>query len=747
MELKPTLSSVPFTFPLKTRRISLSMSGTLNTGDFTLAAAIRRYFDVVLYLLIFAGFGTLASTGTLDLPTVLLVSGALLFRGYALARQRRVMLSERSTNLLTIACFAFFIADEFAISRSILTSVVHLILFGMLVRLFSAQKDRDHYLLAALSFAMVLATAVLTVDSSFLLALAGFVLIAVTAFILMEMMHSSDRAPVQARDPNVQQAYRKLSFAIAGIAPVLLLMIFVGAGLIFFLLPRISAGYMSAYTGANDLTTGFSDRVELGRIGQIQQSKTVMMRVKIDGDTTGGSPLKLRGVVLNNFDGRSWVNTHIKVPLKRGVDGQFELPLRDSQAPSLRGPHAHYRVTLEPYLSEVFFLLATTQRLQGNYRTVAEDAAGNVFDVDVEHPITRYEADSQVRMSLPVRADGNSASPSGLSEYLQLPSLDPRVKALAEQITDKAATRAEKAATVENYLRLHYTYTLQLPKTEPHDAIANFLFERRQGHCEYFASSMAVMLRSLGIPSRVVNGFSGGEFNDISSEYVIRASDAHSWVEAYLPGEGWIEFDPTPPASTEMRTSWSRLMQYMDAVQSFWREWVVNYDFAHQLRLTQDTNRGSRAIVGKAQSWGREQYQRILNWARRVEDGIGDSTVKWGLRALALFVLAVLGAAIPRVVQFVRRFRLARTPQKSPQLAASIWYERMLRHAAGRGWAKAPAQTPGEFATAIGDPQLRTRVVIFTERYESARFGKSAADAEQLPILYEEIKSSPGKVS
>src|SRR5262249_40138018 len=216
----------------------------------------------------------------------------------------------------------------------------------------------------------------------------------------------------------------------------LLLMMFVVGGLIVLLVPRISAGYMSAYTGANDLTTGFSDRVELGRIGQIQQSKTVMMRVKIDGDTTGGSPLKLRGVVLNNFDGRSWVNTHIKVPLKRGVDGQFELPLRDSQAPSLRGPHAHYRVTLEPYLSEVFFLLATTQRLQGNYRTVAEDAAGNVFDVDVEHPITRYEADSQVRMSLPVRADGNSASPSGLSEYLQLPSLDPRVKALAEQITD-----------------------------------------------------------------------------------------------------------------------------------------------------------------------------------------------------------------------------------------------------------------------------------------------------------------------
>src|SRR5215467_2441392 len=219
VKLKPThearLSSVPFTFRLEMRTISLSMSGMANTGEFTLAAAIRRYFDVVLYLLIFTGFGTLASTGSLDLPTVLFVGGALLFRGYGLARQRKVTLSERWTNLLTIACFAFFIADEFVISRTFLASAVHLVLFVMLVRLFLAQKDRDHYLLAVLSFLMVLSAAVLTVDSTFLLALAGFVLVAVTAFILMEMMHASERAPVQAREPNVRHAYRKLSYTIA----------------------------------------------------------------------------------------------------------------------------------------------------------------------------------------------------------------------------------------------------------------------------------------------------------------------------------------------------------------------------------------------------------------------------------------------------------------------------------------------------------------------------------------------------
>jgi len=714
------------------------MSVVGNAGEFTLAAAIRRYFDVVLYLLIFTGFGTLASTGSLDLPTVLFVGGALLFRGYGLARQRKVTLSERWTNLLTIACFGFFIADEFIVSRTFMASAVHLVLFVMLVRLFSAQKDRDHYLLAVLSFLMVLSAAVLTVDSTFLLALAGFVLVAVTAFILMEMMHASERAPVQAREPNVRHAYRKLSYTIATLAPALLVAIFVSGGLIFFVLPRVSAGYLSAYTGANDLSTGFSDRVELGRIGQIQQSKTVMMHVKIDSDSGGASSLKLRGVVFNYFDGKAWVNTRHPSPLKRGADGEFEL---GNSGASAHGARIHYRVTLEPYLSEVFFLLAGPEKLRGNYRTVSEDVAGNVFDTDVDHPVTRYEADSALRSH--AMRQGAATSRPVSEDYLRVPALDARVKALAERVTEKAATPAEKAAAIENYLRSHYKYTLQLPRTQPADPIANFLFERREGHCEYFASAMAVMLRSVGIPSRVVNGFSGGEFNDITSEYVIRASDAHSWVEAYLPGEDWVEFDPTPAGGGAGQNNWSRLMQYMDAMQSFWREWVVNYDFAHQFRLAQDAGRGSRELAGKAQSWGRDQYQKLLDWARTTEDRIGDSTVKWGFRALIAAAIALFGINVPRMVRWVRRLRLARKPKSSPQLAASIWYERMLRQSARRGWGKAPGQTPAEFAAIIGDPQLRVRVVKFTQRYESARFGKSAEDVELLPMLYEEVKSSP----
>src|SRR5438445_13833159 len=105
---------------------------------------------------------------------------------------------------------------------------------------------------------------------------------------------------------------------------------------------------------------------------------------------------------------------------------------------------------------------------------------------------------------------------------------------------------------------LKYGYTLELPRVRPADSLANFLFERKQGHCEYFASAMAVMLRTLHIPSRVVNGFRTGEFNDLTGNYVVRASNAHSWVEAYFPGYGWVSFDPTPAGPSPVHNGWDR---------------------------------------------------------------------------------------------------------------------------------------------------------------------------------------------
>ena len=144
----------------------------LQSGTISLAVAIGRYFEVALYLLVLTSFGMLASTGGLDTPTVLVVGAALLFRGYLLAKQHTLLIAERWTTVLTLGYVVFYLADYFLISGTFLNATVRLVLFVMLVRLFSAHRDRDYYFLTVISFLMVLSAAVLTVDSIFLLAFA-----------------------------------------------------------------------------------------------------------------------------------------------------------------------------------------------------------------------------------------------------------------------------------------------------------------------------------------------------------------------------------------------------------------------------------------------------------------------------------------------------------------------------------------------------------------------------------------------
>ena len=122
---------------------------------------------------------------------------------------------------------------------------------------------------------------------------------------------------------------------------------------------------------------------------------------------------------------------------------------------------------------------------------------------------------------------------------------------LARTLTASATNNYDRAAAIQSYLRNNFQYTLDPPDIEPEDPVGSFLFRSKSGYCEYFAAAMAVMLRTLNVPSRLVNGFQTGSYNRIGKDFVVRARDAHSWVEVYFTGYGWIPFDPTPadPAS------------------------------------------------------------------------------------------------------------------------------------------------------------------------------------------------------
>jgi protein-glutamine gamma-glutamyltransferase len=720
----------------------------------TMGRAIERYFNVALYMLVLCGFGALASTGGLDLPAVLLVGMALAIRGLQLLMQREFVIPERWTNSLTLIYVFVYLADYFFISRSFLGSSVHLVLFTMVIRLFSLQRTRDHYMLAVLAFLMVLAAAVLTVGSVFIFSFASFLLVAIVTFVLMEMQHSlSEQTQSSGKDkddkhkqlkkqvgaPSGATSSQRMAYGLMAIAPALMLMILAGSFLIFFLLPRVSSRYLSAYTPTSDVSTGFTDRVQLGRIGQIQQSNAVVMHIQIQNDMQGAYDLKWRGVALSTFDGRAWTNSYEQTQLRAGLDGTYRL------APVLRNPSAtgrliHYRVMMEPLGTNVFFLAERPQSITGNFRPIAIDAGGAVYDLDADHPVNQYEAESR----LPeidvdeLRLDRNNAS-GGMEKYLALPPLDARIGRLAEEVAATAPNNYDKAVAVERYLSTHFGYTLELPRNYTQDPIANFLFERKRGHCEYFASALAVMLRSLHIPSRIITGFRGGEYNDLTGQYVVRASDAHSWVEAYFPSSGWMSFDPTPAASLPTRTGWSRMQLYMDAAASFWREWIINYDVRHQQSLGRDAATGGRHFFDDARRWVAQQHRAMLRSARRAHKQVTKFPVRWlgTILGCALGLIGLLN--LRRAIRGVRDRMLRAHPERAPRVAASLWYQRMVHRMERMGWRKSPSQTPVDFVQAIQEARLQKKVAAFTRAYESARFGNSVDDAQSLPELFEEI--------
>jgi len=463
-------------------------------------------------------------------------------------------------------------------------------------------------------------------------------------------------------------------------------------------------------------------------------------------------------MALTNFDGRMWSNLGQRVGLQRESGAGFAVPplnqagpaqsalARSQITPARVAQLIHYRVVMEPIGTSVFFLAPWARRVRGIYRAVQIDAGGGVYDGDGQRPPSIYEAVSDISTPAPqqLRKSGDYLPPFAF-DYLQLPQLDSRIPRLAQQISASAGNNYDKAVAIESYLKTRYGYTLQLPRSPVADPLANFLFERKQGHCEYFASAMAVMLRTQRIPARVVNGFRGGEFNDLTGSYVVRARDAHAWVEAYFPGSGWVTFDPTPASAEGSPRGWGRLLLYLDAASSFWREWVISYDSAHQYVLGQTALTGTRNSWERAQDWVRMHYARMEDWARQGERKMDHSPASWLGSGMAVLILLVLLANAGWIVRAIRSHRLLAHPERSPDQAAAIWYERMARLLKRGGVQKSRSQTAQEFVRIIPEEQLRTRVGEFTQAYESARFGNSPEDAQRLPELYEEVEQATRK--
>lgn len=715
-----------------------------------ISGAIERHFHVSLFLLVSAGFATLAATRQLDMASLCLVCAALAIRGWLLACKREVSIPEPWTSRITLACVLFYAVDYFLLSAGFVRASVHLVLFTMVAKIFSIHRDRDHLYLAVLAFLEVLAASVLSVDTLFLAAFTCFVVLAANTFVSLEMRRSARETPTCARDSvtHCRRFPRSLSFFAAVLVAGIMLL---GAG-IFFALPRTTAGYLSTFAPHSEVVSGFNNEVNLGRIGQIQQLDTVVMYVQYLNTSPTDADLRWRGISLGLFDGRRWSNPWPDTEGLPRLSGRFDLAslYRSWDDPLVAADRRgsvhilHYRVLMEPIGSPVFFLVPKPEALLGPYREVAADAGGAVYNNDRERAIDHYEALSVAEQPNPaaLRSTGSQYPPGIQLRYLQLPAhLDARVEALAEQITAQAPTPYDKASALESYLRTRYSYTLQLPSALPADPLADFLFQRKRGHCEFFASAMTVMLRTLGVPARLVNGFRGGEFNRLTRSYVVRARHAHAWVEAYFPGYGWITFDPTPADGDTAAGAWSRFLPYLDAGREFWRDWIINYDFSHQRMLTFAAATQGRLTTDRGRNWLGQHYTTLLAAVRQSHTRIQKSPLRWAVGLLGGVAVVSLLLNSRRLLRAVVEWNLARHPERVPQSGAAVWYARLLVLLARRGWPRQPAQTATEFLATIDDADLRSAVADFTAHYQQARFGGSAGDAQQLPELFARIRS------
>jgi transglutaminase-like putative cysteine protease len=719
--------------------------------------AIVRYFELSLFAMVATGFLVLAGTGKLDMFSMIVVGIALLLRARQIYWGGRFLISERMTTRLTLAYVVFYLADFWMLSRDFVQATVHLVLLVMVTKLFSVHRERDNVYLAVISFLMVLAAAILTVDTLFLAEFCLYLLLAVSTFVSMEIRRSMRSASRQNENGQVRvlegaRVSGRVAKSLGRTAAVLLTGTLLLAAIMFFILPRYSGGYLSEYAVNNEFVSGFGDDVQLGQIGEIQRADNLVMHVQFDPGELPPDEMKWRGVALSLFDGHRWYNQAPVSTWRLPPDAKLQLDLpplvqyiqgTTEDRGGLRAQRLHYRVIMEPIGSRAFFLLSMPIWLKSETRGYSIDSLGSVYSSSYRKPIGAYEGESEITQpGLEAKQALVSDIPiANSSRYLNLPMLDPRIPQLAREITVEKQSAYARAAAIEQYLKTNYQYSLEMYTEPGADPLAYFLFTRKKGHCEYFASAMAVMLRTLHIPSRIINGFRGGEYNDVSGSWVIRGRDAHSWVEAYIPGFGWTEFDPTPSAGAPPKPQGiGRIALYLDAMREFWREWIINYDFGHQETLGTSLALRLRRKFDQVRSWIRIQYETMLESARHAERSVRRQPMRWSLQGVLLIALFGLAGLAPIALRWWKRMRAARNTLQAPRTAATVWYERMLHLLKRHGVEHTAAQTPEEVRRSVREPQLRTRVTRFTEHYERARFGGSAEDAVKLPELYEELE-------
>jgi protein-glutamine gamma-glutamyltransferase len=693
------------------------------------ATAVERFFQFSLLGLVASGYFAVAGSGYLDTPTLILTGAGLLLRALLIAGLVRLEIPEGIDRVLAIAYVAFFGVDYAWLSRDFLTATVHLVFLLAVTKVLTAKTGRDYLYTAIIAFLELVAAAILSTEINFVLFLALYLLFAIAALSSGEIRRSLEKSQVM---PGGSLSGFHPRLAVLSVLATLGILLMTGG--LFFLLPRTAeAAFARLIPYHPYLLPGFSNQVTLGQIGEIKTTSRPVMHIAIF--SRGPLPaIKWRGAALTEFDGKRWSNPDPQEERILVSNGHVHLQ------PAGEGRRLNYHVELSSADTNALFLAGTPVNLDLRQFVVMRNNTGSYHLLQVPAAGFSYDAYSVLEGPpeiSPPSVPAPALSPEMRRKTLELPKLDPRIGELARTMAASAVTDLGRARAIERRLRHDYAYSLVLPSREVADPLADFLFVRRKGYCEHFASAMTVMLRTLGIPARLVTGFQSGVYNPFSDLWVVRASDAHSWVEAWLPEHGWTTFDPTPPDPNSSFSLVIKLELYLDAAQTFWQDWVVSYDLRQQGTLSYRMENAARSLGIR---WFDSLTDVGTDWPSRVVSRLRQSGIRAaGLvlaLALCLWWLRPRLLRIARVWKGVRRVRRGQASHGD----ATLLYERMLHVLKRRGYEKPSWFTPAEFAAALPSTALGAVVGEFTASYNQWRFGGRTDVSRRLSEILDELE-------
>jgi transglutaminase-like putative cysteine protease len=673
-----------------------------------------------------------------------------------------------------LGALAYFLFTVYRVASAFpepdLATLLDFVLFLVGYKLLQRRSGRDYLQIYILSFLLLLASAWLAQGALFAVGFSCYAVLATWALILFHLRreieenylvkHLPESATQRVTVARVLDSRRVVSAAFFGVTALVAMGVLAGSALIFAVAPRIGVGFLTGGMRRKANVVGFTDEVRLGHHGVLSSdNNTVVLRVTMPRITDAASAeerelkvanLYWRGTVYDKYEDGQWLRSR-RGAVATGVD--VVISPEGSRISLIRSPEAaekrdRYRAVLanadrqeirvvglshpvafaldQPVAYEVpqpplgSFLSTRIEPRWGDesalqmIRLTPSGRTIPLADFTGAHYIA-YSRDSLKRID-PARAKKTEELPERLLKtYLAVPSsLSPRVAALARRITEGRTQPAAKAAAVVDWLHRNKTYTTDLKRNpDIADPLEDFLFEQKAGHCEYFASAAAVLMRLSGVPTRYVNGFLGGEWNAIGNHITVRDNRAHSWIEAYFSGFGWTRFDATPALMRSSRMA--RMQQLIDSLELWWTRWVLDYNASRQIELAQGL---AKKIGLRRQGSSRFSLPRV-----RLEH------VLWIVGGVATVFI---------VARTWRRRTSSQTADPGRRWTddpVCRLYERALRVMAGRGVVRGPSETPRELLARVlrDDPAAGPALSAITRIYERVRYG--AEEPAGLPDL------------